>query len=68
MKNLADSLDTFSRLNFDLMTMSEAECQSLLWLEHKDRNRPRILLRIHSRYNALRAKRERLVLGRGEMI
>lgn len=44
-------------------TASEAECQELLKLETKTKNRRGFVRRIHSRLNKLRADRERADLG-----
>ena len=44
-------------------TASEADCQGLLKLETKGKNRRGFVRRIHSRLNKLRADRERAALG-----
>lgn len=45
-----------------LMRLTEAELRALLSLEVQRQNRLRVLLRIHNRFNKLRAARERELL------
>ena len=46
-------------LNASLMEMNEDECRDLLKMEKRRKKRPCVLFRIHSRFNRLRAARER---------
>ena len=55
----ADPLDTWTGLNAVIMTLGEEPCAALLRRERENRRRKQFMLRIHSRINALRAKRER---------
>ncbi len=60
----ADPLDTWTGLNAAIMTMEEDECHSLLDRErYAGRRRLQFMLRIHSRINLLRARRERAELA-----
>lgn len=50
---------TWRELNAQLPTMAENEVKDLLMQEHGGRRRTTILLRLHQRFCALRAERER---------
>ena len=52
-------LNDWHTLNTALMKMDEAACQKLLEEEQRTQNRERFVLRIHSRINRLRRRRER---------
>ena len=54
-----NALDTWVGLNKFIITAQEADCQKLLKLEIKLRKRKMFALRIHSRFNKIRAARER---------
>lgn len=59
-----EALRTWEGLNAALMaTESEVWVRCLLEAERRGRNRARVLHRIHSRINRLRAARERRELG-----
>ena len=64
MKNdTAQALSSWSVLNLTLRTMdAEPALLALLKAEQKGKRRLMFLLRIHSRYNLLRARRERAEL------
>lgn len=49
-------------LTSDLKTLSEAEVKRLLFMEVDNEKRRDIVIRLHQRYCALRAKRERAEL------
>lgn len=64
-KYLKDALVNWTALNTWLLNATEAECVALSKLERAGRNRHRFLLRIHSRVNKLRARRERADIMKG---
>lgn len=57
-----DALSNWTALNTFLLTADERASEKVLAQEQAGRNRPRFLLRIHSRINKLRAHRERKAL------
>ena len=59
---MLNSLNDWSTLNAILTSCSEQEAHELLQLELKERGRRSMLLRIYSRYNRMRALRERAEL------
>lgn len=59
------SAQTWKALNDSLMDMTEQQVLQTLDAERAGQNRYQFLLRIHSRYNVLRAQRERLELITG---
>ena len=59
-------LRSWPALNTFLLTATEQDCQKLMARERDvGQNRARVLLRIHSRLNKLRAHRERRELAKG---
>jgi hypothetical protein len=57
-----DVLDSWTHLNAYLLKADEQACVELLKREQTGKNRVRFVLRIHSRYNRMRAHRERKAL------
>jgi len=57
------ALMTWTSLNDFMWDANEAECQALLDIELKGRNRKKFVSRIHSRLNRVRAQRERKELA-----
>lgn len=53
-----EDIGNWSKLNIQLMMLTEKECQKLLDAERKARNRPSVLLRIYGRLAVLRRERE----------
>lgn len=53
------TLGSWVRLNKVLQSADEKECHMLMETERKGQRRVTFLLRIHSRFNKLRAERER---------
>ena len=62
---LYKALASWQNLNSLLRTISESDCHKLLEIEGKENKRDSFLLRIHARYNILRAQRERRELLKG---
>lgn len=58
----------WSNLNTKLRTASEEECLKMLKHEQTVGKRVNFLLRIHSRFNVLRAARERAEIAQGKPI
>ena len=58
-RNLLLLLDNWMNLNKKMMQLSEEEIMFLLEAERIGRNRPAFLMRLHARFNRLRAERER---------
>jgi len=57
---LTDALVDWRTLNSIIVDATEEECMALIIEERKAANRKNVLLRIHSRYNMLRRRRERV--------
>lgn len=57
-------LANWAKLNEGILNLTEEECLKLLEIEKKNHSRKRMLRRIHSRYNKLRAERERTDLDK----
>ena len=68
MSNKVDPMSSWGALNDELRYATEAVCAALLKSELAGKRRPVWLLRIHSRYNTLRLKRERDMLMVGKSI
>lgn len=62
--NIERVLSTWNDLNAAVVTLGEEDCERLLGVEKETRRRKMFLLRIHSRINRLRSKRERVELTR----
>ena len=60
-----DALATWTGLNLFLTTAGERDCEKVMAREAAGRNRRRVMLRIHSRLNKLRAHRERKAIIKG---
>lgn len=60
---LNNHLETWVSVNAFLPNATEEECQELLKMEKKGMKRRRIMLRIHSRLNKMRAHRERIEIA-----
>ena len=52
-------LENWQSLNAAITKLGEKECLELIDIESSNRKRLQVLLRIHSRLNKVRAKRER---------
>lgn len=64
-EKLTDCLATWAALNAALRTMNERDAVYLLEWEKQTRRDTKVLLRIHSRLNKLRAEREREEILKG---
>lgn len=62
-KLLKEALDNWIALNRFVKDATEEECKELLELEQSGAARKLFLKRIYSRYNRVRAERERIELG-----
>jgi len=61
-KTITEALATWVALNATLVKASEADCEKLMAAETQGKARRQFLRRIHSRYNRMRALRERTAL------
>jgi hypothetical protein len=57
--NIKSALNTWAELNAALKDCTEKEALKLMETERAGGNRARVLIRLHSRMNKLRADRER---------
>jgi len=64
----ADALESWATLNEFLRGAPEDIAQALLNLERGGKRRVQYLLRIHARYNKMRAQRERAELLKGAAV
>lgn len=62
-KEKDELLHDWSRLNKELMTLSESEIEKLLAHERKHRARLRVMMRLYHRYSKLRGIREKIELS-----
>jgi hypothetical protein len=62
--NYEQVLSSWLELNNTLRNATEKECEELMHFERGHRNRIRMMLRIHGRFNILRAARERIEIMR----